>query len=89
MVYCIVVGSTSKSGKNRLSFHTIPKIVSNQGEEHEELTRERRRRWISASVEGIQRRRESSTVNEYVGYILSLEKLQPPGIDITSTGCQL
>ncbi|XP_048587471.1 uncharacterized protein LOC125570212 [Nematostella vectensis] len=52
MVHCIVVGCASKSGKSRVSFHTIPKIVSNQGEEHEELTRERRRRWISAISRG-------------------------------------
>ncbi|XP_020917574.1 uncharacterized protein LOC110254867 [Exaiptasia diaphana] len=52
MVHCIVFGCTSKSGKTRVSFHTIPKVVSNQGEEHEELTRERRRRWISAISRG-------------------------------------
>ena len=48
MVHCIVVGCGSKSGKHKVSFHTIPKIVSNQGQEHEEHTRERRTRWIAA-----------------------------------------
>ena len=48
MVHCIVVGCGSKSGKHKVSFHTIPKIVSNQGQEHEERTRERRTRWIAA-----------------------------------------
>ena len=47
MVHCIVVGCGSKSGKHKLSFHTIPKIVSNQGQEHEERTKERRTRWIA------------------------------------------
>ena len=47
-----MVGCTYKSGKK--SFHIIPKIILNQGEEHEELTRERerRRRWISAISRG-------------------------------------
>ena len=48
MVHCIDVGCGSKSGKHKVGFHTIPKIVSNQGQEHEERTRERRTRWIAA-----------------------------------------
>ena len=48
MVHCIVVGCGSKSGKHKISFHAIPKILSNQGQEHEERTRERRTRWIAA-----------------------------------------
>ncbi|XP_022799863.1 uncharacterized protein LOC111337765 [Stylophora pistillata] len=52
MVHCIVVGCGSKSGKHKGKFHCIPKIVSNQGEEHKELTRKRRTRWISAVSRG-------------------------------------
>lgn len=52
MVHCIVFGCGSKSGKHRVSFHSVPKIVLNQGQEHEELTRERRTRWISAISRG-------------------------------------
>ena len=48
MVHCIVVGCSSKSGKHKLSFHSIPKIISNQGQEQEERTKERRTRWIAA-----------------------------------------
>ena len=51
-MHCIVVGCGSKSGKHKVKFHCIPKIISNQGEEHEELTAERRRRWISAVSRG-------------------------------------
>ena len=52
MVLCIVFGCSSKSGKHRVTFASIPKIVNNQGEEQEELTRERRRLWNSASSRG-------------------------------------
>ena len=49
---CIVFGCSSKRGKHRVTFASIPKIVTDQGEEHEELTRERRRLWISAISRG-------------------------------------
>ena len=52
MVHCIVVGCGSKSGKHKINFSKIPKIVTNQGKEWEELTRERRNRWISAVSRG-------------------------------------
>ena len=48
MVHCIVFGCGNKSGRHSINFSKIPKIVTNQGEEWEELTRERRNRWISA-----------------------------------------
>ena len=48
MVLCIVVGCGRKSGIHKAKFSKIPKIITNQGEEWEELTRERRNRWISA-----------------------------------------
>ena len=52
MVHCIVVGCGNKSGKHKTNFSKIPKIVVNQGEEWEELMRERRNRWISAVSRG-------------------------------------
>lgn len=52
MVHCIVVGCGNKSGKHKTNFSKIPKIVTNQGEEWEELTRERRNRWIAAVSRG-------------------------------------
>ena len=52
MVHCIVVGCGSKSDRHKINFSKIPKIVTNQGEEWEELTRERRNRWISAVSRG-------------------------------------
>ena len=49
MVLCVVVGCLSKSGKHKgLGFFRIPKIITNQGEEQEELTTRRRNEWISA-----------------------------------------
>lgn len=48
MVLCIVVGCGSKSGKHSVTFNCIPKVVTSQGEEWEDLTRERRNRWIAA-----------------------------------------
>ena len=52
MVHCIVVGCGRKSGENNAKFSKIPKVVFNQGEEWEELMRERRHRWISAVSRG-------------------------------------
>ena len=52
MVHCTVVGCRKKSGKKHAKFSKIPKVVSNQGEEWEELTRERRNRWISELSRG-------------------------------------
>ena len=42
-----------RAGQHKVTFHTIPKIVSKQGQEHEERTRERRTCWIAAISEGV------------------------------------
>jgi len=48
MVLWVVVGCSSKSGKHKgLGFFRIPKIITNQGEEPEELTTRRRNKWVS------------------------------------------
>ena len=53
MVLCVVVGCSSKSGKHKgLGFFRIPKIITNQGEEQEELTTRRRNEWISSVSRG-------------------------------------
>ena len=53
MVLCIVWGCGSKSGKHKgLGFFRIPKIITDQGEEYEELTRKHREGWISAVSRG-------------------------------------
>ena len=53
MVLCVVVGCSSKSGKHKgIGFFRIPKVITNQGEEHEELTARRRNEWISAVSRG-------------------------------------
>ena len=55
MVLCLMVDCSNKSGKVKgVSFHRVAAVVTTKGEFMEELTRERRRRWISAiSREGL------------------------------------
>ena len=48
MVLCIIGNCESKSGQDNIRFYSVPSIITNQGEEFEELTRERRNLWISA-----------------------------------------
>ena len=48
MVLCIIGNCGSKSGRDSIRFYCVPSIITNQGEEFEELTRERRNLWISA-----------------------------------------
>ena len=49
MVLCMIVGCGSKSGRDKgVYFARIPSVITNQGEEAEKLSRERRMRWISA-----------------------------------------
>ena len=49
MVFWVVVDCSSKSGKHKgLGFFRIPKIITNQGKESEELTTRKRNEWISA-----------------------------------------
>ena len=53
MVLCLIVGCGNKTGKKQRSaekirFFRIPRVVTHQGEYTEEMTAERRRKWISA-----------------------------------------
>ena len=49
MVLCLIVGCGSKSGRDKgLYFARVPSVVTNQGEEAQQLSEERRSRWISA-----------------------------------------
>lgn len=49
MVLCMIVGCGTKSGRDKgVYFARVPSIVSNQGEEAQYLSEERRSRWISA-----------------------------------------
>jgi len=53
MVLWVVVGCSSKSGKHKgLGFFRIPKIITNQGKESEELATRKRNEWISAVSHG-------------------------------------
>ncbi len=47
--FCLVLNcSNNKAKRKDLSFCRVPKIIKNQGEETENLSSERRRRWLSA-----------------------------------------
>ena len=49
MVFCMVIGCGSESAPGKdLHFARVPSVVTNQGEEAEKLSFERRSRWISA-----------------------------------------
>ena len=48
MVLCIIGNCGSKSSQKSIRFYSVLSIITNQGEEFEELTRERRNLWISA-----------------------------------------
>ena len=49
MVLCVVFGCGSRSDRDkRIGFYRLPSVVSNKGEFEEELTTERREKWIKA-----------------------------------------
>ena len=49
MVLCLIVSCGSKSGRDKgLYFVRVPSVLTNQGEEVQKISEERRSRWISA-----------------------------------------
>lgn len=49
MVLCLIVDCASKSGQDiNISFSRVPSVITKEGKEAEELSKERRSRWISA-----------------------------------------
>ena len=50
MVLCIIGNCGSKSGRDSIRFYSVPSIITNQGEEFEELTRERRNLCVNESM---------------------------------------
>ena len=49
MILCMIVGCGSKSGRDEgLYFARVPSVVTDQREETQELSKERRSRWVSA-----------------------------------------
>ena len=49
MVLCMIVGCGNQSSRDKgIYFARVPSVVTNQGEEAEKLSQERRSRWISA-----------------------------------------
>ena len=50
MPMCLIVGCSRKTGRDKgIRLYRVPAVVTNQGPEVEELSIERRRRWISAT----------------------------------------
>ena len=48
MVLCMIVGRANRRGRDKgVYFARVPSVVTNQGKEAENLSRERRSRWIS------------------------------------------
>jgi len=45
---CAVVGCSSRAGRDPVSFHSFPSIVRHKGKIIEELSKERRRRWLAS-----------------------------------------
>ena len=68
MVLCVVVGCSSKSGKQKgLKLFRIPKVITNQGEEQEKLTTgEKRVDFYDESGRYKQETRECQRMNEFV-----------------------
>ena len=87
-VLCILFGCGGKSSKQNAKFSKIPKIITNQGEEWEELTRERRNRWISAVSRGDTEEKDILE-SERVCVISFQGRLQLYGTSTTSTGYRL
>ena len=49
MVLCLIVSCGSKNGRDKgLYFVRVPSVLTNQGEEVQKISEERRSRWISA-----------------------------------------
>ena len=48
MVFCMIIDCQNKSEDVPGHYCRVPAVIANQGEAYEELTRERRRRWIAA-----------------------------------------
>ena len=48
MVLCIVPGCSKRSGRNKVSFYRIPKIVSCRGIKKEQLSKRRRAGYLAA-----------------------------------------
>ena len=89
MVLCIVWGCGSKSGKHKgLGFFRIPKIITDQGEEYEELTRKRRERWISAVSRGdtAEKPMISSRQKEFAVVIFTKDSQRRTSISSIQTG---
>jgi len=53
MVLCIAFGRGSRSDRDKqIGFYRLPSVVTNKGEFEEELTTERRKKWIKAISRG-------------------------------------
>ena len=64
MVLCIVPGCSKRSGRDKVSFYRIPKIVSGRGIKKEQLSKRRRAGYLAAI------RREGVTDKILTHYVL-------------------
>ena len=88
MALCMIVGCANRSGRdNGVYFARFPSVVTNQGKEAENLSRERTSRCISAISRAIlQTTFWRMTV--FVEGTLFLVRLPKAGIGLTLTGFQ-
>ena len=45
-VICCIIGCSNRSGRDKVSFYSIPTIIKNQGEKTQALSEERRHLWL-------------------------------------------
>jgi len=48
MVQCVILGCNNESGKDKVSFFSLPKVVHDGGEQMLTITTERRCAWLRA-----------------------------------------
>ena len=90
MVFCVISGCSSKSGRDKdKRLFRVPKVRTNQGTEHEELTLKRRTEWISAISRGDSDYKNVLESERAVTNISSSEKHLLSGTNFMLTGCQL
>ena len=87
MVLCIIVGCFMKRGKNKdVGFFRVPSVITNEGEKANELSIERRNRWISAISRDDISQKTSSRMSVFVVSTSFQADQQTIGIDTMLTG---
>ena len=62
VVTCCVTGYSNRYGRDKVTFHRVPAILTHQGKKTEELTTRRRNEWMAR----INRKDWNPTANSFV-----------------------